>query len=227
MDRKSAPGTRMTDQTPEFEDLTPEEYRAEVIEELTSLLLKTGALTAGKTKTGPYQLDTGKLSLGTSEFEVGRAFAVTLNRLFAGGVDTLVASNTRAVPFAVMAAQYYGHLANGNVRWCAFCSGDTGPELFGRTATEYNYAVVIGDTMGAGTHQELVEAIEAAKATGMKVLGALVLLDRRDRAKTHKLVSAEILATTGVKVMACASMAEIFKHLQEREKSAEPAPKKD
>jgi orotate phosphoribosyltransferase len=203
----------MADPAPEFADLSPEQYRAEVVEELALLLTKSGALQPGKTKSGPYGLDLGRLSLGIYGFEVGRAIAVTIQQQWASSVDTLVAASDRAIPFAVLGAQYYGHLANPNSRWGVWCPGEAGLEMFGRTPTEDNYCVVVGDQLGHSSYQELIDTIIATQATGMKVLGAVVLLDRRDRAKASArgLLSTEVTTQTGVKVTACASMAEIFK----------------
>ncbi len=199
-------------------DLKSQEYRDEVIFELSELLLRSGALQFGRFpgplgKTSPYLLDSSLLSRGVDQFCLGRAYALTINRVFGGEVGVLIGT-PKGLPFAVIASQYYGHMCNHNAAW-GYCLQGTvvNPVITaGAQLDEYSNVVIVDDILANGT--DLRETISHVKKSGAKVLGAVTLIDRKEKSKGQRLAASDIERDTGVKVASCATITEIMKKIE-------------
>lgn len=187
---------------------SPSQDRDEGVARLADLVMAHGALRFGRFpmragKVSPYQLDLGALCFGRDGFDLGRVIAKTLEHYFDEGVEVIYAATPRAVALAALSTLYYGHIANLNVEW-AFA--DEGAIL-----TEGRKVLVLDDVLTNG--DPVRAAIAAVQAKGATVLGATVLVDRRERTKSNRIAANEIERETGVKVVSCATIAELVKKM--------------
>lgn len=203
-------------------DLVKGSEADEIAQEMARLFVDTGAIKFGKFplkygRATPYILDPNLLSQGCHGFDIGRPYAKTIDRVFGPSVTVLYAASPRALPFATLAAWYYGTLANPMCSW-ACPTSPAGPAnspsvIFGAQPTSNSNVVIIDDVFTSGV--AVREAVSRLKILGANILGVCALVDRKEKSKQGRWMTEEIRHDTGVKVVACAAINDVVKHIPE------------
>ncbi len=206
------------------EALSPSAERVEVVSKLAELILAHNALrfpagakkfTLKSGRHTSYYLDIAALCAGHDMFELGKAFGVTLRHHFGEEVDVLLAAGTAAIPSAVTATHYYALLTGHATEWAYIRPTPDvfalRPLLAGAEVKLERRVVIVDDILTTGV--SLRAAIALAKATDATVVGAVVLVDRRERVTGNRYAASEITRETGVKVVSCATVGELAKKI--------------
>lgn len=191
--------------------------RDEVVTMLADLVMNRDALRFGKfqlraNKFSPYTIDTHLLCRGRDTFTISNAIAKTVQEAFSEGVEILVGAPGIGGVLAAMGAFYYGHIANFNVEWCLAQLGSKGEMVLAGAPIREGARVCIVDDMLVGGEQ-IRELIALLKEQGCVVVGAVALLDRRERTKSNRVAANDIERDTGVKVVSCATVPELVKKM--------------
>ncbi len=198
----------------------------EIVAKLTELIALRGVLhfpegnqkrfSLKSGRQSSYFLDVAGLCLGHDMFELGRILGVTLRHHFGDEIDVLIAPGYSGIPSTVTATHYYALLTGHQVEWAYLRTPDIHamrPDLAGAVLNEFKRVVIVDDLLTTGA--SLREAITTVKQTGAKLVGACVLVDRKERLKGNKLASSEIKRDTGIQVVSCAGIDEIVRGLPE------------
>ena len=184
------------------------------------LLVSRKALTFGDftLKSGrksPYFINTGCFHQGGDIARLGSAYAATIRARFGDGIQCVFGPAYKGIPLALAAAQTYEVLVNRPVGWAydrkeAKDHGDGG--LFVGCPLKPGLPVVIvDDVITAGT--ALREALAKLAPTGVRVVGAVVSVDRQERGKGSKPALQEIADESGVPVTPIITISEAVEHL--------------
>lgn len=192
----------------------------EVQRAFIDLLHRRGALTFGDftLKSGrksPYFINTGCFNQGGDLERLGSAYAATIRARFGDGVAVIFGPAYKGIPLALAAAQAYERLVGRAVGWAydrkeAKTHGDGGL-LVGAALTPGVPVVVVDDVITAGT--ALRETLAKLAPTGVKLIGAVVSVDRQERGQGSKPALQEIAEDCGLPVAPIITISEAVEHL--------------
>ncbi len=177
--------------------------------------LKFGDFTLKSGRKSPYFINTGCFNQGGDLARLGAAYASTIRANFGDGIAVVFGPAYKGIPLALAAAQAYEHLVGRPVGWAfdrkeAKDHGDGG--LFvGAPLTRDLPIVIVDDVITAGT--ALRESLAKLAATGARVLGAIVSVDRQEKGRGEKSALRELSDESGVEVVPIVTISGAVAHL--------------
>ena len=177
--------------------------------------LKFGDFTLKSGRKSPYFINTGCFHHGGDLARLGAAYAATILARFGDGVQCVFGPAYKGIPLALAAAQAYEAMIGRPVGWTydrkeAKDHGDGG--LFVGCPLQPGLPlVIVDDVITAGT--ALREALAKLTPTGVRVLGAVVSVDRQERGAGSKPALQEIADECGVEVAPIITISEAVEHL--------------
>lgn len=177
--------------------------------------LKFGDFTLKSGRKSPYFINTGCFNQGGDLERLGVAYAATIRASFGDGIAVVFGPAYKGIPLALAAAQAYERLVGHPVGWTydrkeAKDHGDGG--LFvGAPLAPGTPVVIVDDVITAGT--ALRETVAKLKPTGVKLIGAVVSVDRQEKGQGHKPALQEIAEDCGLPVTPIITISEAVEHL--------------
>jgi len=186
-------------------------------EALLDLLLTAGVLRFGRftTKSGrlsPFFFNFGAIDRGDVLRKLGDIYARSIVRSFGDGVGNLFGPAYKGISLAVMTSDCLGSLLGRSVTFTfnrkeAKDHGEGG-NLVGHAYRGGENVVIVEDVITGGT--SLRETIPLLKHAGVRIVGALVGIDRQEIGGTAKTsASAEVETTYGVPVRSVLNISQI------------------
>lgn len=172
--------------------------------------LKFGDFTLKSGRKSPYFINTGCFNQGGDLALLGAAYAATIVARFGRDVQVVFGPAYKGIPLALAAAAEYQRLVGRSVGWTydrkeAKDHGDGG--LFvGAPLTAGMPLVIVDDVLTAGT--ALRESLTKLTPTGVKILGAVVAVDRQEKGHGKRTAIEEIQHELGVTVAPIISITE-------------------
>ena len=172
--------------------------------------LKFGDFTLKSGRKSPYFINTGCFNQGGDLALLGAAYAATIVARFGRDVQVVFGPAYKGIPLALAAAAEYQRLVGRSVGWTydrkeAKDHGDGG--LFvGAPLTVGVPLVIVDDVLTAGT--ALRESLTKLTPTGVKILGAVVAVDRQEKGHGKRTAIEEIQHELGVTVAPIISITE-------------------
>lgn len=172
--------------------------------------LKFGDFTLKSGRKSPYFINTGCFNQGGDLALLGAAYAATIVARFGRDVQVVFGPAYKGIPLALAAAAEYQRLVGRSVGWTydrkeAKDHGDGG--LFvGAPLTVGVPLVIVDDVLTAGT--ALRESLTKLTPTGVKILGAVVAVDRQEKGHGKRTAIEEIQHELGVTVVPIISITE-------------------
>jgi orotate phosphoribosyltransferase len=172
--------------------------------------LKFGDFTLKSGRKSPYFINTGCFHQGGDLAKLGAAYAATILARFGDDVRVVFGPAYKGIPLALAAAAEYERLVGRGVGWTydrkeAKDHGDGG--LFvGAPLTPDTRLVIVDDVLTAGT--ALRESLAKLKPTGVRILGAVVAVDRQEKAQGSRTAIEDIQDELGVTVAPIISITE-------------------
>jgi orotate phosphoribosyltransferase len=172
--------------------------------------LKFGDFTLKSGRKSPYFINTGCFNQGGDLSLLGAAYAATIVARFGRDVQVVFGPAYKGIPLALAAAAEYQRLVGRSVGWTydrkeAKDHGDGG--LFvGAPLTVGVPLVIVDDVLTAGT--ALRESLTKLAPTGVKILGAVVAVDRQEKGHGKRTAIEEIQHELGVTVAPIISITE-------------------
>jgi orotate phosphoribosyltransferase len=172
--------------------------------------LKFGDFTLKSGRKSPYFINTGCFNQGGDLALLGAAYAATIVARFGRDVQVVFGPAYKGIPLALAAAAEYQRLVGRSVGWTydrkeAKDHGDGG--LFvGAPLTVGVPLVIVDDVLTAGT--ALRESLTKLAPTGVKILGAVVAVDRQEKGHGKRTAIEEIQHELGVTVAPIISITE-------------------
>jgi orotate phosphoribosyltransferase len=172
--------------------------------------LKFGDFTLKSGRKSPYFINTGCFNQGGDLALLGAAYAATIVARFGRDVQVVFGPAYKGIPLALAAAAEYQRLVGRSVGWTydrkeAKDHGDGG--LFvGAPLTVGVPLVIVDDVLTAGT--ALRESLTKLAPTGVKILGAVVAVDRQEKGHGKSTAIEEIQHELGVTVAPIISITE-------------------
>jgi orotate phosphoribosyltransferase len=182
---------------------------------VTRQALKFGDFTLKSGRKSPYFINTGCFHQGGDLAKLGAAYAATIRARFGDGVQVVFGPAYKGIPLGLAAAAEYEKLVGRGVGWAfdrkeAKDHGDGG--LFvGAPLTAGTTAVIVDDVLTAGTAMR--ETWTKLKPTGVKIVGAVVAVDRQEKGRGNRSAVDEIIFELGVPVAAIITITEAADHL--------------
>lgn len=156
--------------------------------------LKFGDFTLKSGRKSPYFINTGCFNQGGDLALLGAAYAATISARFGRDVQVVFGPAYKGIPLALAAAAEYQRLVGRSVGWTydrkeAKDHGDGG--LFvGAPLIAGIPLVIVDDVLTAGT--ALRESLTKLTPTGVKILGAVVAVDRQEKGQGNLTAIEEI-----------------------------------
>lgn len=177
--------------------------------------LRFGDFTLKSGRKSPYFINTGCFNRGGDLARLGEAYAATIKARFGDGVRCVFGPAYKGIPLALAAAQGYEALVGRPVGWTfdrkeAKDHGDVGG-FVGHPLDPGLEVVIVDDVITAGT--ALREALAKLKPTGVKIVGAVVSVDRQEKGAGAKPALQEIADECGVPVAPIITITEAVEHL--------------
>ncbi len=172
--------------------------------------LKFGDFTLKSGRKSPYFINTGCFNQGGDLALLGAAYAATIVAHFGRDVQVVFGPAYKGIPLALAAAAEYQRLVGRSIGWTydrkeAKDHGDGG--LFvGAPLTVGVPLVIVDDVLTAGT--ALRESLTKLSPTGVKILGAVVAVDRQEKGHGKRTAIEEIQHELGVTVAPIISITE-------------------
>ncbi len=177
--------------------------------------LKFGDFTLKSGRKSPYFINTGCFNQGGDLARLGAAYAATIRARFGDAVAVVFGPAYKGIPLALAAAQAYERLVGRPVGWAfdrkeAKDHGDGGM-FVGAPLTRDLPIVIVDDVITAGT--ALRESLAKLAATGARVLGAIVSVDRQEKGRGDKPALRELSDESGVEVVPIVTISGAVAHL--------------
>lgn len=176
---------------------------------LLALLVEREALCFGDfvLKSGrrsPYFINLGRLCQGGDLAVLGRAYAETLRAAYGDGIDAIFGPAYKGIPLALAAAAAYQELVGRPVGWAfdrkeAKAHGDGG-WLVGQPLSAGQRVAIVDDVLTAGT--ALREALAKLRPLAVRVVGAVVAIDREEPGSAGRPAREELMAQEDLPVAA-------------------------
>ena len=198
-----------------------EAYKKEFIEFMVDCqVLKFGDFVTKSGRKTPFFVNTGFYRTGAQLRRLGQYYAEAVNNKFGLDFDVLFGPAYKGIPLSVAATIAISEKYGQDIRYCSNRKevkdhGDKGI-LLGSPINDGDRVVIIEDVTTAGTSIE--ETLPIIKAQGdVNPIGLVVSVDRMERGKGTKSALSEIEEKYGLKTTAIVTMAEVVKHLYNKE----------
>lgn len=198
-----------------------EAYKKEFIEFMVdSQVLKFGDFTLKSGRKSPFFMNAGSYVTGTQLLKLGEYYAKAIHDNYGLDFDILFGPAYKGIPLSVATTMAFSQLYGKDIKYCSNRKevkdhGDTGI-LLGSPIKDGDRVVIIEDVTTSG--KSIEETFPIIKAQGdVKILGLMVSLNRMERGKGEKSALDEIKEKYGFGANAIVSMADVVKHLYNRE----------
>lgn len=177
-------------------------------------LLKFGDYQLKSGRKSPYFMDVGVFFNGEGMRTLGNFYAAVIRRL---SVDVLFGPAYKGIPLASAAVMSLTEKNDPNLS-CIFDRKEKkdhgeGGHLIGKYESGAR-CLIIDDVLTAGTAAR--HSVKLLKATGLKPVGLLVLIDREELAEPNgQMSAAESLEADGIKVYSIAKASDIVRWLND------------
>ena len=177
--------------------------------------LRFGDFTLKSGRKSPYFINTGCFHHGGDLVRLGAAYAHTIQAHYGADVQVVFGPAYKGIPLALAASQAYESLIGRSTGWTydrkeAKDHGDGG--LFvGAPLAAGTTVVIVDDVLTAGTAMR--ETFAKLKPLGVRILGAVVAVDRQEKGRGNQTALAEIAHETGITVSPIITITEAVAHL--------------
>ncbi|MBA3685114.1 MAG: orotate phosphoribosyltransferase [Planctomycetes bacterium] len=177
--------------------------------------LRFGDFTLKSGRKSPYFINTGCFNNGGDLARLGSAYAATVRAHFGDAVAVVFGPAYKGIPLALATAQAYEQLVGRPVGWAfdrkeAKDHGDGGM-FVGAALTRDLPIVIVDDVITAGT--ALRESLAKLAATGARVLGAIVSVDRQEKGRGERSALRELCDESGIAVVPIVAISDAVAHL--------------
>ncbi len=194
-------------------------------EEFIEFMVDAGVLTFGDftTKSGrktPFFINTGNYDSGKQMSQLGKYYAIALNKTLGKNFDTLFGPAYKGIPLAVTTSIELAEKYDHNVTICfnrkeAKDHGEGG-NIIGHKLQDDERVVIIEDVTTAGT--SIRESIPMLKATANVAIKALVVsVDRQERGTGTKSALEELQYEFNIQPIPIVTLDEIVEYLYNKE----------
>ncbi len=177
--------------------------------------LRFGDFTLKSGRKSPYFINTGCFHQGGDLVRLGAAYAHTIHARFGADVQVVFGPAYKGIPLALAASQAYEQLVGRGTGWTydrkeAKDHGDGG--LFvGAPLAAGTTVVIVDDVLTAGTAMR--ETFAKLTPLGVRILGAVVAVDRQERGRGNQTALEEIASETGISVAPIITISEAVTYL--------------
>ena len=199
-----------------------EQYKQEFIEFMVaSDVLKFGEFTLKSGRKSPFFMNAGAYVTGSQLMKLGEYYAKAIHDTYGLDFDVLFGPAYKGIPLTVATTIAISKLYGKDIRYCSNRKevkdhGDTGI-LLGSKLKDGDKVVIIEDVTTSGKSIEETFPILKAQAD-VEVIGLMVSLNRMEVGKGgEKSALDEIKELYGIEANAIVSMAEVTKHLYNKE----------
>ena len=197
-----------------------EQYKKEFIDfMLKCQVLKFGSFTLKSGRQSPFFMNAGAYVTGSQLKRLGEYYAKAIHDNFGDDIDVFFGPAYKGIPLAVVTAVAYSELYGKEIKYCCDRKEekDHGADkgaLLGYKIKDGDRVVIIEDVTTSGKSiEETYPKIKAQETTegGIKIVGEIVSLDRRERAPdTTKSAFETITEKYGFPAKAIVSMDEVI-----------------
>ena len=168
-----------------------EQYKKEFIDfMLECQVLKFGSFTLKSGRQSPFFMNAGAYVTGSQLKRLGEYYAKAIHDNFGDDIDVFFGPAYKGIPLAVVTAVAYSELYGKEIKYCCDRKEekDHGADkgaLLGYKIKDGDRVVIIEDVTTSGKSiEETYPKIKAQETTegGIKIVGEIVSLDRRERA---------------------------------------------
>ncbi len=198
-----------------------EKYKQEFIEFMVDCsVLRFGDFVTKSGRKTPFFINTGFYRTGSQLKRLGEYYAEAIENSFGLDFDVLFGPAYKGIPLSVTASIAIADKYGKDIKYCSNRKevkdhGDTGI-LLGSPITDGDKVVIIEDVTTAGT--SIQETLPIIKAQGdVNPIGLVVSVDRMERGQGTKSALSEIEENYGLRTSAIVTMAEVVKHLYNKE----------
>ena len=200
-----------------------EDYKKEFIDfMLECKVLKFGSFTLKSGRQSPFFMNAGGYVTGGQLAQLGKYYAKAIHDNFGDDFDVLFGPAYKGIPLAVVTAVAYSELYGKEVKYCCDRKEekDHGADkggILGYKIQDGDRVVIIEDVTTSGKSiEEVYPKIKAleTKEGGIKIVGEIVSLDRREKAPDSSISALESISQKyGFPARAIVSMDEVIEAL--------------
>lgn len=197
-----------------------EQYKTDFINFMIECqVLKFGSFTLKSGRQSPFFMNAGAYISGSQLKRLGEYYAKAIHETFGDDIDTFFGPAYKGIPLAVSAAIAYSELYGKEIKYCSDRKElkDHGADkggILGYNLKDGDKVVIIEDVTTSGKSiEEVYPKIRAQESTpgGIKILGEIVSLDRREKAPDSEKSALEVISKTyGFKTHAIVTMDEVM-----------------
>ncbi len=172
-----------------------EQYKTDFINFMIECqVLKFGSFTLKSGRQSPFFMNAGAYISGSQLKRLGEYYAKAIHETFGDDIDAFFGPAYKGIPLAVSAAIAYSELYGKEIKYCSDRKElkDHGADkggILGYNLKDGDKVVIIEDVTTSGKSiEEVYPKIRAQESTpgGIKILGEIVSLDRREKALIQK-----------------------------------------
>lgn len=197
-----------------------EQYKTDFINFMIECqVLKFGSFTLKSGRQSPFFMNAGAYISGSQLKRLGEYYAKAIHETFGDDIDAFFGPAYKGIPLAVSAAIAYSELYGKEIKYCSDRKElkDHGADkggILGYNLKDGDKVVIIEDVTTSGKSiEEVYPKIRAQETTsgGIKILGEIVSLDRREKAPDSEKSALEVISEKyGFKTQAIVTMDEVM-----------------
>ena len=197
-----------------------EQYKTDFINFMIECqVLKFGSFTLKSGRQSPFFMNAGAYISGSQLKRLGVYYAKAIHETFEDDIDAFFGPAYKGIPLAVSAAIAYSELYGKEIKYCSDRKElkDHGADkggILGYNLKDGDKVVIIEDVTTSGKSiEEVYPKIRAQETTpgGIKILGEIVSLDRREKAPDSEKSALEVISEKyGFKTHAIVTMDEVM-----------------
>ena len=184
--------------------------------------LKFGDFTLKSGRKSPFFMNAGAYVTGSQLMKLGEYYATAIHENYGDDFDVLFGPAYKGIPISVVTAVAYSKLYGKEIRYCSDRKeekdhGADKGSFLGSSLKDGDRVIMIEDVTTSGKSME--ETVPKVKgAANVEILGLMVSLNRMEVGLGgEKSALEEIQENYGFRACAIVSMAEVVKHLYNRE----------
>lgn len=202
-----------------------EQYKKDFIDfMLECQVLKFGSFTLKSGRQSPFFMNAGAYVSGSQLKKLGEYYAKAIHNNFGDDFDVFFGPAYKGIPLAVVTAVAYSELYGKEIKYCCDRKeekdhGADKGSLLGYKIKDGDRVVIIEDVTTSGKSiEEVYPKIKAQESVegGIKIVGEIVSLDRRERAPDSEKSALEVISEKyGFPARAIVSMDEVIEVMNE------------
>lgn len=180
-----------------------EQYKTDFINFMIECqVLKFGSFTLKSGRQSPFFMNAGAYISGSQLKRLGEYYAKAIHETFGDDIDAFFGPAYKGIPLAVSTAIAYSELYGKEIKYCSDRKElkDHGADkggILGYNLKDGDKVVIIEDVTTSGKSiEEVYPKIRAQESTpgGIKILGEIVSLDRREKAPDSEKSALEVIS---------------------------------